>query len=193
MDDAALLPVTVLYTMPRSVYLTLPGVDCWDAKRDARKWPGGTPVVAHPPCAPWCQLRWVSKIRPGQKQFGRHAVRMIRRWGGVLEQPARSDLFRNQHIPVPGQGKALSYTIEVNQVWMGHQCEKKTWLWIEGVPLEALPPIPFHLAYPTHKVSCFAWKKSLKNIRAGKASYTPLALAEWLVSVARLVSEDYHP
>ena len=118
-------PVTVLYTMPRSVYLGLPGVDCWDEQRDARKWPGGTPVVAHPPCAPWCQLRWVAKIRPGQKQFGQHAVKMVRRWGGVLEQPARSDLFRNQNLPLPSHGTRLSYTIEISQLWMGHVCEKK--------------------------------------------------------------------
>ena len=181
-------PVTVLYTMPRSVYLGLPGVDCWDEQRDARKWPGGTPVVAHPPCAPWCQLRWVAKIRPGQKQFGQHAVKMVRRWGGVLEQPARSDLFRNQNLPLPSHGTRLSYTIEISQLWMGHVCEKKTWLWIRGVRMEDLPPIPFRLAYPTHTIGRFWSNKTGLHKGDYRSVMTPLALAEWLVAVARLVA-----
>lgn len=41
--------VSVLYVRNDSVYKEL-DVDCWDIERDARKWPGGNPVVAHPPC-----------------------------------------------------------------------------------------------------------------------------------------------
>ena len=42
--------VAVLFARADSIYKTLPGCDVYDIKRDARTWPGGCPVVAHPPC-----------------------------------------------------------------------------------------------------------------------------------------------
>lgn len=41
--------VATLFVRSDSIYKSLPGVDAWDISRDARKWPGGCPVVAHPP------------------------------------------------------------------------------------------------------------------------------------------------
>ena len=32
------------------------GFDCWDIERNALNWPGGNPIVAHPPCRAWGQL-----------------------------------------------------------------------------------------------------------------------------------------
>lgn len=55
--------VSVLYTRSDSVYKTL-GVDCWDMERDARLFPGGNPIVAHPPCRAWGQLSHMAKPRP---------------------------------------------------------------------------------------------------------------------------------
>ena len=46
-------PVVVLFVRADSIYKTLPGVECYDEARDARTWPGGCPVVAHPPCRTW--------------------------------------------------------------------------------------------------------------------------------------------
>ena len=50
-------PVAAMFVRADSVYKTIPGVDCWDIDRDARLWPGGCPVVAHPPCRAWGRLR----------------------------------------------------------------------------------------------------------------------------------------
>jgi hypothetical protein len=41
-----MLTVAALFVLADSVYKTLPGVDAWDEARDARRWPGGGPVVA---------------------------------------------------------------------------------------------------------------------------------------------------
>jgi hypothetical protein len=55
--DGELLPCpfSILFVAKNSVYKTLTDsmgqpLDCWDKERDAMKWPGGNPIVAHPPC-----------------------------------------------------------------------------------------------------------------------------------------------
>lgn len=45
--------VAVLFARADSHYKAIDGCDVWDIERDARKWPGGAPVVAHPPCRAW--------------------------------------------------------------------------------------------------------------------------------------------
>ena len=47
------MTVAILFARSDSYYKTLPECDVWDIERDARKWPGGAPVVAHPPCRAW--------------------------------------------------------------------------------------------------------------------------------------------
>lgn len=45
--------VAALYVTTGGVYFGLPGVDPWDETRDARRYSGPWPVVAHPPCQRW--------------------------------------------------------------------------------------------------------------------------------------------
>jgi hypothetical protein len=87
--------VAVLFARSVSVYKTLPGVDVWDEARDARWWPGGGPVVAHPPCRLWAKLRQFAKARDPvmERQLAIDAVRRVQRYGGVLEHPAESTLW----------------------------------------------------------------------------------------------------
>lgn len=42
--------VAVLFARADSCYKKIPDCDVWDLNRDARNWPGGEPVIAHPPC-----------------------------------------------------------------------------------------------------------------------------------------------
>ncbi len=59
--------VAVLYARADSNYRALDRCDVWDAERDARRWPGGVPVVAHPPCRAWGRLRAFAKPREDEK------------------------------------------------------------------------------------------------------------------------------
>ena len=88
-------PVVVLFVRADSIYKTLPGVECYDAERNALTWPGGCPVVAHPPCQRWCRLAGLIEARWGHKRGedgGTFAAALaaVRLWGGVLEHPAYS-------------------------------------------------------------------------------------------------------
>lgn len=55
--------VAALFVRADGNYKAMPGVDAWDMERDARLWPGGCPVVAHPPCLIDLDERSVSMAR----------------------------------------------------------------------------------------------------------------------------------
>lgn len=169
--------VAVLYARADSVYKSIGGCDVWDAERDARKWAGGSQVVAHPPCRAWGRLRHMAKPRDDERELARHAVTMVRRWGGVLEHPASSVLWADAGLPKPGEraDEWGGWTLPVKQLWWGHRAEKKTWLYIVGCAAKGLPPIQLTIDYPTCDVE-----------RMGRAERerTPPDLAAWLVETA---------
>jgi hypothetical protein len=45
--------ITALYAESAGTYFDLHDVDAWDEPRDARRYSGLRPVVAHPPCQRW--------------------------------------------------------------------------------------------------------------------------------------------
>lgn len=127
--------ISVLFARADSNYKALPSVDVWDAERDARTWPGGNPVVAHPPCRAWGRLRHFAKPRPDEKALAIFAVDQVRKWGGVLEHPASSTLWTEAGLPAPGRRARLL-------PWRrrGGFCER-----FEYVPI---PTDPFHVKFP---------------------------------------------
>lgn len=62
--------ITVLFARHDSVYKSFPDCDVWDAERDARKWSGGTSIIAHPPCRSWGRLRGLAHIIPEERALG---------------------------------------------------------------------------------------------------------------------------
>ena len=86
------MTVAVLFARADSIYKTMPECDVYDIERDARTWPGGCPVVAHPPCRAWGKLFYFAKPRAGEKELGPFAANQVRRFGGVLEHPKDSKL-----------------------------------------------------------------------------------------------------
>lgn len=136
--------IAALFVRHDSVYKQLPGVDCWDIERDARKWRGGVPCIVHPMCRGWGRLRQFSHATEEERQQAVAAVWMVRASGGVLEHPAESSLWAYLGLPLPGRGADAygGYTIELRQCDHGHRAEKLTWLYIVGCDVDDLPPMP---------------------------------------------------
>lgn len=140
-----MLKVAALFVQPEGCYSNLEWVDAWPEERDARKYDGTLPVVAHPPCQLWGNLAFVNWKRWG----GEHnrpgndlgcfesALSSVRRCGGVLEHPANSRAFKKYGLTRPnrsGWQKVIcgGWVCEVWQSAYGHKANKKTWLYYFG-------------------------------------------------------------
>jgi len=183
-------PVAVLFARADSVYKTIPGCDVYDIERDARTWPGGCPVVAHPPCRAWASLRNWAKPREGEKDLAHFAIAAVRRWGGVLEHPMLSTLWTVAGLPQPGDRDEFGgWTLIVDQNWWGHRARKRTRLYIVGVDPSDIPVMPIKLGEATHTVGLWSGRnKATCRPSIAKHEYesTPPELAQWLVDLARM-------
>jgi len=178
--------VAALFVRADSVYKKLPDVDAWDISRDARKWPGGCPVVAHPPCRTWGRLRTFAKAPWDEHALATWAVEQVRRFGGVLEHPAASLLWVAAKLPTGGTRDAVGgWTMPIHQHSFGHRAEKKTLLYIVGCEPSDLPTHPLNISEPTHVVQSRMRRGYRPHISKAEREHTPLALAEWLVAIAR--------
>jgi len=191
MTQSEVTAVAALFVRSDSVYKTMPGVDCYDAERNALTWPGGCPVVAHPPCRTWGTLKaWVKSAPPGEHELATWAIEQVRRWGGVLEHPRGSSLFGEC-----GCGgfddESGGWLLDVDQFHWGHKARKATRLYIVGT--RDIPPIPKREGQPTHNLSRLSRSKENRQNKgphlpelSGKArEASPPEFAKWLVEIAR--------
>ena len=170
-------------------------VDPWDEARDARRYDGPWPVVAHPPCARWCRLaHLVESITPAYRRGEDGgtfvaAQASVRRWGGVLEHPAWSAAWPAHDLVRPaswGWSKSFdgAWVCEISQAAYGHRAQKLTWLYYVG---EAPPPLDW--SRPSYSARC----TTLQNRGASKVelmggperSATPPAFRDALLALAR--------
>lgn len=182
--------ISALYVRKDSVYKAL-GIDCWDIERDARLWPGGNPIIAHPPCRSWGKLSGFAKPREGEKELAIKSVELIREWGGILEHPAASRLWPLLNLPLPGcYDEYGGFSICIDQFWFGHKAQKKTLLYICGCDLDDLPPIP--LRFDAIEYVTGSAKKNRngnrphnkKEVSKAEREQTPIELAKWMINVA---------
>ena len=181
--------VAALFVRADSVYKKMPGVDCYDISRDARQWAGGMPGVFHPPCRAWGQLSHFAKPRPDEKALAPWAIEQIRKFGGVLEHPAKSKLWPELGLPAPGcVDKFGGWTLGIHQHEFGHRAEKKTLLYIVGCDKKDVPVMPLAMTYASHVIGDsgrVALGNKKPEITKADREHTPKALAIWLVELAR--------
>ena len=181
--------IAVLFARADSNYKAIPGCDVWDIERNALCWPGGVPVVAHPPCRSWASLRHCAKPREGEKELAVWAVEQVRKFGGVIEHPVRSLLWPALNLP---NGKIIDehecFTLVIDQNWFGHRARKRTKLYICGCKKKDIPSFPIALGEATHTVGLWSGRDRARcrpSISKAEFEHTPPALAQWLVDLAR--------
>lgn len=143
--------VAALYVETGGAYYGLPGVDPWDEARDARRYTGPHPAVAHPPCQRWGRYWHGAPRKPHQYRLGEDggcfaaALASVRNYGGVLEHPRDSHAWRYFGLKWPpragGWVKADEFggfTCCVSQGHYGHFAGKPTWLYAAHVDLPEL-------------------------------------------------------
>lgn len=188
--------ISVLFARRDSIYKTL-DCDVWDADRDALRWPGGNPIVAHPPCRAWGQLRHFANPLPGEKELALWAVDQVRKWGGVLEHPERSHLWPEKNLPKPGATDQYGgFTLIVDQYWWGHRARKRTRLYVCGCKINDCPDIPLVLGKapgmcgtPGRRLDPVTGNRytaptNMVEITKREKEATPVDFAEWLLEVA---------
>jgi hypothetical protein len=178
--------VAALFVREDSIYKTL-GIDCYDINRDARKFRGDCPVIAHPPCRLYSRMRHFSTAPQEEKRLALFAVGVVWRNGGVLEHPYLSTLCDQVGLPYPGRGQDdhFGFSIDVDQHWFGHRCRKRTWLYICGIRMQDVPDYTIRFSEPTHVVG--RSRNSIKpHCTKKERDATPREFAEWLIKIAEL-------
>lgn len=190
--------VAALFVQTNGAYYELKNVDPWDANRDARKYVGPYPVVAHPPCQLWGKFAKINYARWG----GEHnkpgndggcfasALASVRKFGGVLEHPAFTYAWKVHGLTAPkgiGWNKTgkNEWVCEVWQSAYGHLARKRTWLFYSGEN----PPkdLRWERKAGTHQIGFHDQRGKNKNkptVSGKKASATPEEFRDALLSLA---------
>jgi hypothetical protein len=211
--------VSALFVETQGVYSKLDGVDPWDEARDARKYAGPYPVVAHPPCQRWGRFWHGSTRKPHQFKLGddggcfEAALHAVLQYGGVLEHPAHSkawDVFKLRK-PVAGAGWQRSdmghpgsgyWVCYVEQGHYGHASRKPTWLLAAGQRPGSMPELNWtkcEQRLPSWMIERYGYEKARRigvvAMIGGKhktaiRNATPQPFADLLVSMARLAQKE---
>jgi hypothetical protein len=189
--------LAALFVEASGCYAGLSNVDLWSVERDARKYNGPYPVVAHPPCQLWGNFasinfnRWGGEHnRPGNDGgCFRAALGSVNKWGGVLEHPSKTKAWAAHGLDRPpkiGWSKSLSgWVCEVWQSAYGHNANKATWLYYRGIN----PPLELNWEKPkgSHQVGYYDQRGKAKNkptLSKREANATPIKFRDALIALA---------
>lgn len=191
--------IAALFVERNGVYADHPNTALWPQERDARKYDGPWPVVAHPPCSTWCQLAYVNQARYGRMVGAdegcfRAALTAVRRFGGVLEHPKGSHAWQRFRLPLPKMESWQRYqppesgpfwVTEVAQGAYGHRALKLTWLLYSGT----LEPPTLDWWAPLRPRAMVSYLRNhggraLYRLPKKEAKSTPLPFRDLLISLA---------
>jgi hypothetical protein len=200
--------IAALFVETGGVYYGLPDVDAWDEMRDARKYTGPYPVVAHPPCERWGRY-WsggpsarVRRVKGDDGGCFAAAIAVVREFGGVIEHPEASHAWPAFGlVPPPKVGgwvraDEFGWTCCVEQGHYGHKARKATWLYTVNCQLPTLvwgPSIGQRLDEGFHSkaerdAARAAGVKPRPRLSKAENLNTPIAFRDVLLNMARSTS-----
>lgn len=200
--------IAALYVATGGVYYNLPDVDPWDINRDARRYAGPWPVVAHPPCERWGRYWSGGPSARVRRRLGDDggcfaaALHAVRTWGGVLEHPEASHAWRAHGLTPPPRGGNwhsagdwTGWTCCVEQGAYGHRARKATWLYSVGCDLPRLQWCAtgdfvrldegFHSKEERRRATKTG---ACQRLSKAQRSATPAAFRDVLIAMARSVT-----
>jgi hypothetical protein len=190
--------IAALFVEEFGCYSSVDNVVIWPENRDARKYRGPFPVIAHPPCQRWGAMAVVNYSRWG----GEHnkpgndggcfasALESVNKWGGVLEHPAKSRAWTAHGLDKPKgagwQRSGLGWVCEVWQSAYGHRANKATWLYYRGNN----PPLLLRWERPTgtHQIGFHDQRGKDRNkptLGRKEANATPVEFRNELIRLAQ--------
>lgn len=212
--------IAALFVETDGCYFNLPGVDPWDEPRDARRYDGPWPVVAHPPCQRWGKL-WagqplfikqtgIRKIKGDDGGCFEAALNAARKFSGVIEHPWQSHAWPHFGLTTPprsgGWIKADEFggwTCCVEQGRYGHYARKPTMLLVYGV--DELPELEWgesEMRLDPVVVARMGLKRAKRlgevGARGGGQNstpriHTPIPFRDLLISIAQNNSQTLLP
>lgn len=208
--------IAALFVLVDGPYANQPGVEIWHKDRDARRYLGPHPVVAHPPCERWGRYWSGGPSAKVKRKLGddngcfTSALKSVRMWGGILEHPEASHAFKHHGILTPPRkggwvsaGDGKGYVCCVEQGWYGHKARKATWLYVVGVnhPPElrwgkcpgdfVRMDLGFHSAEERKRaVRTGACQRLSKRLSKRQRTITPPEFRNLLISIARSCSRS---
>lgn len=199
--------VAALFVETSGCYSNLENCDPWGINRDARKYTGPHPVVAHPPCQRWGRY-WsggpsarVRRILGDDDGCFESALASVRRWGGVLEHPEASHAFKRFGLGSPNKAGQWHVSELGRDAWVccveqghyGHPARKATWLYYVGAnPTDLIwgkssgirLDEGFH-SKAERDAARAAGRKPIKRLSTAQNLATPIAFRDTLLSLAR--------
>lgn len=183
--------IAALFARTDSRYKDFPTLyDVYDINRDARGYDKDYPVLAHPPCRAWGMLSHMANPRPDEKDLAWFALDKVRSNGGVLEHPKGSRLWKEANLPEMGQGYDSygGFTLLIDQFDFGHVAHKMTKLYICGIKIEDLPPLPPKNLNTTDRSIC-GNVKGTKRCTQYQREYTPDGLIVFLTEICERITK----
>jgi hypothetical protein len=208
--------IAALYVETDGAYFGLPNVDPWDQVRDARKYAGPHPIVAHPPCQRWGKMWFGSpltvkttgsrKIKGDDDGCFAAALAAVRKWGGVIEHPWGSHAWPHFGLNTPPRSGGWimadfegGWTCCVEQRPYGHHARKPTLLYAVGCDLPRLVWGATEAQLDPKIVARIGIKRARKQGEVASKGggtdssariYTPPAFRELLLGMAATVKQD---
>lgn len=183
--------VKVLFCETDSIYKEL-NCDVYDIKRNALNCKTKVACIYHPPCRSWGRLRTFCGLHPGEHLLAVWSIIRIWRYGGVLEHPAGSKLWKLMRLTKPGQGidKHGGFSLSIDQHWFGHKCKKNTWLYIKGLSFSQIPDYTLNFNAIEYSISNTKNNSNLKEVERKWRNKTPIKLAKFLIKIVTIINSN---